>query len=73
MKLETLWELLQDEKYACLTVAEFVEIIKDSKVMEDFEPFPSFAEESVRLHEEKMARTEEKERMADFSDQREGE
>jgi len=38
MKIETLWELLQDEKYACLTVTEFVEIIKDSKVMEDFEP-----------------------------------
>jgi len=35
MKIETLWELLQDEKYACLTVAEFVEIIKDSKVMEE--------------------------------------
>jgi len=37
MKLETLWELLQDEKYACLTVVEFVEIIKDSKVMEENE------------------------------------
>jgi len=35
MKIETLWELLQDEKYACLTVAEFVEIIKDSRVMEE--------------------------------------
>jgi len=37
MKLETLWELLQDERYACLTVAEFVEIIKDSKVMEEYD------------------------------------
>ncbi|TET74383.1 MAG: hypothetical protein E3J43_09980 [Candidatus Heimdallarchaeota archaeon] len=73
MKIETLWELLQDEKYACLSVVEFVEIIKNSKVMEDFEPFPSFAEESIRLHEEKMARTEEKERMADYLDQKEGE
>jgi len=37
LKIETLWELLQDEKYACLSVAEFVEIIKDSKVMEEHE------------------------------------
>jgi len=37
MKIETLWELLQDERYSCLTVSEFVEIIKDSKVMEEDE------------------------------------
>jgi len=54
MKIETLWELLQDERYACLSVAEFVEIIKDSKVMEDFEPFPTFAEESVKIYEKKI-------------------
>jgi len=38
LKIETLWELLQDERYACLTVTEFVEIIKDAKVMEENEP-----------------------------------
>jgi len=37
LKIETLWELLQDERYACLTVSEFVEIIKDSRMMEERE------------------------------------
>jgi len=47
MKIETLWELLQEERYACLTVAEFVEIIKDSKVMEDFEPLKPIISSSM--------------------------
>ena len=64
----------------CETVSDFKEWEKEFNVdiwAEDFnktvdrmfEPFPLFAEESVRLHEEKMAKTEEKERMADYSDQ----
>jgi len=68
MKLETFWEILQQEQYQALTVAEFVEVVKDSKVMED-EPFPSFSEESIRLHEEKMELKEKRERFADYSDQ----
>ena len=39
-------------------------------IKEDTEPFPLFAEQSIKEHEEKMARTEEKERMADYSDQK---
>jgi len=54
MKIETLWELLQEGRYACLTVAEFVEIIKDSKVMEEddisFLTDPEWKPETVVHH-----------------------
>jgi len=62
MKIETLWELLQDERYACLTVSEFVETIKDSRVMEvePFKPTPGFEEWSIRLHERTRLHEEEK-------------
>ncbi len=39
------------------------------EVFDEVNGFPLFEEESIRLHEEKMARTEKKERMADYSDQ----